>query len=141
LQGYLEWESFAISEFKERTEIQTSPDPTMVAFQKAQILIAADVIYDVSVIDKLVLVVKSFLTQSSQEPQEPKEAILAITKRKMSSFHLFLERVANHGICCEYLSTNCDNLPKIFFCNFPQGRKDVQIARLYFPTPDMHSPS
>jgi hypothetical protein len=100
----------------------------MDAFSRSEILIAADVIYDTTVIDCLVLVVKAFLLDAPTL----KQAIFAITKRNMSSFHLFLEKVREHDIICTWLAsgTDCDSLPRFFDCSFSQERCDVQIARL-----------
>jgi hypothetical protein len=98
-----------------------------VEFSRADILIAADVIYDIEVIDSLVGVVKSFLNKSLSKK---KQAIFAITKRNIASFELFLDKVQTYGIDCDWLITNCDILPKVFECTFTQERSDVQVARL-----------
>mmetsp|Transcript_12804 Transcript_12804/g.20614 ORF Transcript_12804/g.20614 Transcript_12804/m.20614 type:complete len:112 (+) Transcript_12804:715-1050(+) len=97
----------------------------MSAFRHADVLIAADVIYDITVIDSLVLVVKSFL---EQDPRA-KQTIFAITKRNMASFELFLNKIREHGINCSWLTKNCASLPKVFECTFTQDRFDVQVAR------------
>jgi hypothetical protein len=98
-----------------------------VEFSRADILIAADVIYDIEVIDSLVGVVKSFLNESLSKK---KQAIFAITKRNIASFELFLDKVQTYGIDCDWLITNCASLPKVFECTFTQERSDVQVARL-----------
>ncbi|KAG7361443.1 lysine methyltransferase [Nitzschia inconspicua] len=125
-EGYLEWESFAHP--TGLTVNEMNDDPAMVSFQRAQVLIAADVLYDVSVIDSLVLVVKRFLTQQSN--RQRKEVIFAITRRNMNTFNLFLDHLRGHGIHCTYLAKSCENLIKMFPCNFFQGREDVQVAQL-----------
>lgn len=125
-QGHLEWKSFADPNYKVHVETN-SHEQTKHPFWKAQVLIAADVIYDVNVIDSLVTVVKRFLTESSHV----KEAIFAVTRRNHKTFSLFLEHLMTHKICCSYLLESCENLNKVFRCKFSQDLGDVQIARLY----------
>ena len=118
-KGYLEWEAFAGNVDNNRNK--------NIEFSRADILIAADVIYDIEVIDSLVGIVKSFLSESLSRT---KQAIFAITKRNIASFELFLHKVRTYGIDCDWLVTNCDTLPKVFECTFTQERSDVQVARL-----------
>mmetsp|Transcript_14223 Transcript_14223/g.34301 ORF Transcript_14223/g.34301 Transcript_14223/m.34301 type:complete len:477 (+) Transcript_14223:86-1516(+) len=111
---------------------------TLRAFQRGDLLIAADVIYDTAVIDSLVRVVRNFLaskashhrhpsdedsspntaficdndtttTNSLQHHQQQKKvAIFAITRRNMNSFHLLLDRLSVHGIHCTWLADGVD---------------------------------
>ena len=110
---------------------------TLSAFQRGDLLIAADVIYDTTVIDSLVRVVRNFLVPKAphhlhpsddvdhtsasvcdndttstnllqQHHQQKKVAIFAITKRNMNSFHLFLDRLSVHGIHCTWLADGTD---------------------------------
>jgi hypothetical protein len=99
-------------------------------FLAADVLIAADVIYDVTVTEGLVELVKLFLLQSPST----KEAIFAITERNLVSFELFLNRLETHNIFCNWLADrdDCEALPHVFQCNFSQSRADVRIGRLTF---------
>jgi predicted nicotinamide N-methyase len=122
-QGYLEWGAFGDPEY-----VPSNDDEKMSqqAFEGADVLIAADVIYDVKVIDSLVQVIHKFLANNHAN----KEAILAVTKRNMKTFQLFLNSINKQGFVCECLVRDCSTLPKIFHCNFTQDRCDVLIARL-----------
>jgi hypothetical protein len=150
LQGHLDWVTFADSIDNHQAigngENQFSA-LTLQEFTNAQILIAADVLYDVNVIDSLVMVVKRFLsvttattttTTTSEKPserlvvQKEKLVILAVTRRNVTTFGLFLDVMEQHGIGYRYLATNCAEWPPIFGCNFPQGRGDVQIIQLTY---------
>jgi hypothetical protein len=101
---------------------------SMESFLNADVLIAADILYDVVVIDSLVALVKLFLLQSPST----NEAIFAITKRNLVSFERFLNQVRMHSISCDWLASgdDCEALPHVFACNFAQSRAAVQIARL-----------
>lgn len=100
----------------------------MESFAAADVLIAADVIYDVTAVDGLVELVKLFLLESPPT----KEAIFAITMRKLVSFGVFLDRLKTSNIVCDWLADNHDSeaLPHVFQCNFTQSRADVRICRL-----------
>jgi hypothetical protein len=122
------------------------PNVTIQEFTNAQVLIAADVLYDVDSIDSLVKVVKLFLSgtstvktrlNASQEcplevviVEKKKLVILAVTRRNVTTFGFFLNAIQKHGIGYTYLATRCDVLSPIFGCNFSQGRDDVQIVQL-----------
>lgn len=95
---------------------------------EADVLIAADVIYDVAVIEDLVAVIKYFLLADPME----KEVILAITRRNLATFELFLQSLRSFDISSEWIADgqDCNSLPKVFKCNFNQSRLDVRIASL-----------
>lgn len=98
----------------------------------ADVLIAADVVYDRSVIPQLVQVVKSLLTSSSSSKNKSeKVAIFATTFRNADTFALFeneLEKCENE-ICCDYVDSNdIDELPYIFPCYYHQPRSHVRIC-------------
>jgi predicted nicotinamide N-methyase len=147
-QGYLEWNDFSLkllqsddSAAAEQRNVSSKIEldvhegdmgETLAAFQRAEVLIAADVIYDTTVIDSLVCVVRNFLSPSSCDDTQQKVAIFAITRRIIDSFHLFLDRVKAHGIRCTWLASGDDyaDFPRIIESTFTQPRKDVQIAQL-----------
>eukprot|EP00980_Cylindrotheca_fusiformis_P009369 scaffold2047_cov129-Cylindrotheca_fusiformis.AAC.48 len=120
-QGYLEWSDF----IKKVNDAKCSPTNT---FTEADVLIAADVIYDVSVIDYLVAIIQNFLSVDRQE----KEVILGVTQRNLATFNTFLETLRNYNISSEWIAdgNDCNNLPRIFNCKFNQSRSDVRIASL-----------
>lgn len=99
-------------------------------FGATDLLIAADVIYDHSVIESLVIVVRSFLKDFPSKRQ----AIFALTKRNVATFQVFLEHLERHDISCEWLACgpDCEKLPRVFPCKFVQPRSDVCIASLTF---------
>jgi hypothetical protein len=102
----------------------------MKEFTEADILIAADVTYDVSVIECLVTVIHAFLLSDPKE----KEVILAITRRNLATFKVFLQHLKNYNIFLEWIldGNDCKNLPKVFKSKFHQSRFDVRIASLKF---------
>lgn len=100
----------------------------MSKFHEADILLAADVIYDRSVIESLVAVMHTFLLADPNK----KEAILAITKRNLVTFEIFLKHVNKCNIYTEWIADGgmCSSLPRVFKCKFSQERSDVRIASL-----------
>jgi hypothetical protein len=100
----------------------------MEAFRRADVLVGADILYDVQVIESLVAVVKCFLMQSPKT----KEAIFGITMRQMATFETFLGHLLKYGIFCEWIAqgSDCESLPRVFQCNFNQPRTDIRIACL-----------
>jgi hypothetical protein len=117
--------------------------PSLVApseLLKSDVLIAADVIYDISVVESLVSIIRHFLAggdnnnkaSSVDDDRTDKQAIFALTKRNIKSFETFLDNLHQYGISCQWLArgSDWDNLPRIFRCNFVQPRFDVYIAAL-----------
>ena len=99
---------------------------TFQAFSQADILIAADVCYDINAIDCLVNVVKKFLAESPTS----KQAIFATTKRNVATFEFFLETICKYGMKYTWLARNgdCESLQRIFEGNYTQKRFDIQIC-------------
>jgi predicted nicotinamide N-methyase len=126
-QGYLEWTEFLVAENAATTK-EKAPDTNMVKLREADLLIAADVIYDVSVIEALVAVIQTFLSENP----EKKEVIHAITKRNLKTFEIFLQHLKNYNIRYDWIADGryCANLPNAFKCNFNQPWSDIQIASL-----------
>lgn len=98
------------------------------ALRRADVLIGADILYDRTVIESLVAVVKKFLRQSPKT----KEAIFGITVRNMATFEIFLDHLRQYGIFYDWIAqgNDCERLPSLFPCNFNQTRKDIRIASL-----------
>lgn len=122
-QGYLEWTSFAAGS---QSEVDKQ---SLNAFNEADLLLAADVAYDVGALKDLVIVVLRFLEQSPKT----KQAIFGITRRNMQTFHTFLGLLREEGIVYDWIwdgETPGPKLPVRFPCNFIQERTDVRIASL-----------
>lgn len=99
----------------------------------ADVLIAADVVYDRSVIPQLVQVVKSLLNSSSiSSPRKKgKIAIFATTFRNAETFAIFEEELAacSDEINCDYVDEkDLESMPYIFPCYFQQPRRHVRIC-------------
>ncbi len=103
-------------------------DKTYRAFSEADILFAADVIYDIAAIDDLIQVVRCFLTESPTS----KLAIFACTKRNVATFEFFLETIRRYDMRYTWIARNeeCESLKRIFEGNYVQNRCDVQICRI-----------
>lgn len=133
LQSYLEWEAF-VNDYTLRKSgnIDDEPndtfDKTYEAFLEADILFAADVIYDITAIDDLIKVVRCFLNESPTS----KQAIFSSTKRHEATFEFFLETIRRHGMSYTWIARNeeCESLKRIFEGNYVQNRCEVQICRI-----------
>ena len=131
----MEWTSF-VESLEKKTPSLVAPSELL----RSDVLIAADVIYDISVVDSLVSIIRHFLARGEDEDnattstdgRTDKHAIFALTKRNIKSFETFLDRLQRYGISCQWLARESDweNLPRIFRCNFVQPRFDVYIAAL-----------
>ncbi|CAJ1917261.1 unnamed protein product [Cylindrotheca closterium] len=121
-QGYLEWSKFLHQGVPSRNDESSSE------LHQADILLAADVIYDRSVIESLVAVTHTFLLVDP----DAKEAIFAITKRNLETFEIFLKHLNEYDIYSEWIADGekCTSLPLVFKCKFNQERSDVRIVSL-----------
>ena len=104
------------------------------ALSRANILLAADLVYDVACIPDLVATVCKFLSQTQQSPDDDNErvAIFATTFRNKDTFALFEKELEERSITCEYHSI--DGLPNIFPCYWNQPRTDVRVAHMKLKT-------
>lgn len=80
------------------------------------------VIYDISVIENLVDVTQSLCW----DLQSPNKQYL-VSKRNITTSELFRGHLKNHNIHCEWLArgSDCESLPRIFYCKFNQRRSDI----------------
>lgn len=132
-QSYLEWEAF-VKDYTLRKsasiddEVNEIFDKAYEAFLEADILFAADAIYDITAIDDLIRVVRCFLNESPTS----KQAILSSTKRNIATFEFFLETIRKHDMTYTWIARNeeCESLKRIFEGNYLQNRYDVQICRI-----------
>jgi len=137
-QGYLEWSSFSNS-FTGTTDcksqIKSSDCESQIKssetfFDGIDVLVAADVVYDVAYLEHLVIVVRCFL----QNAPSSRQAIFGITRRNMKTFDTFLGLLKRQGITCEWKGEGGMSLPLLFPCNFNQDRADIRFAHLSMPS-------
>ena len=127
--GYLEWSTFLSSKDNIVTEDRSKDEiESLSAFYEADVLIAADVTYDVNELECLVAVVHSFLRVDPYT----KQAIFGITRRNMATFERFLSLLVQYDVEYVWIADGavCNALPKLFPCNFVQNRSDVRIVLL-----------
>lgn len=133
--GYLEWTECAEGDNHEnsRRAISTS-EPFQ--FSNAEVLLAADVIYDASQIPSLVRSVKVLLSSGSGDDtidaaEEKRKAIFATTFRNGKTFALFTSELRREGISSNYVEKkSIASLPDIFPCYFTQPRSDIRICTM-----------
>jgi len=103
-------------------------------FRNANLLIAADVAYDRSVLQPLVRTVRRFLQSKNDSNNHPakktKKAIFATTRRNLETFRLLRQQVAAHSIACRILDYNPSKYPVLFPKKFHQKRLDVELWEL-----------
>ena len=122
--GYLEWTECAEND-NENIAMET---PTSVPFKlsEAQVLLAADVVYDVCQIPDLVRCVKVLLSSSRDA-----KAIFATPFRNEKTFDLFTNQLHNEGIVSQFVDNDViADLPSIFPCYFSQPRSDIRICTM-----------
>lgn len=127
--GYLEWEQFADGEFDSQSYIMPKEtidqdvETSLALARQAQVLIAADCVYDRAFIPALVQSVAKLLSN------EEKCAIFATTFRNADTFAIFENELQRADVKCEYVAReDIDNLPYIFPCYDDQPRSDVRIC-------------
>ena len=133
--GYLEWtECVEGDDENSPREISTSES---FQFSNAEVLLAADVVYDASQIPSLVRSVKVLLSPGSSDATstigaaEKRKAIFATTFRNEKTFALFTSELRREGISCNYVEKEAiASLPNIFPCYFTQPRSDVRICTM-----------
>ena len=95
----------------------------------ADVLMAADVVYDRSVIPQLIKVVRNILVSSSADKE--KIAIFATTYRNADTFALFLRelQMCSDEIECNFIENDVlESMPYIFPCYYKQPRSHVRIC-------------
>lgn len=128
IQGYLDWEEYGCESESPPTNNDSpsqSAQNSTDALSRAQILLAADVVYDFSVIPCLSRTVRRFL---SSDPKE-KVAIFATTIRNKRTFTEFEQCLLENGIICNYVeSDSLERVPFVFPVYHVQPRSDVRIC-------------
>jgi hypothetical protein len=120
-QAFLDWEIFS-SDGSRETETMRS----ILNFfdDQADLLIAADVIYDITLVPLLAKLVKRFLSQRGG-----RRAIFATTLRNMVTFQSFEDQLKLHNVNCKYEPRSViDELPRFFPIYFLQPRSDIRIC-------------
>lgn len=127
--GYLEWEQFADGEFDSQSHIMRKEtidqdvETSLALARQAQVLIAADCVYDRKFIPALVQSVAKLLSN------EEKCAIFATTFRNAETFEIFEKELQRVDVRCEYVAReDIADLPYIFPCYDDQPRSDVRIC-------------
>lgn len=154
--GFLEWGEYAKDddEIGRNTRVSTSNSygdqehiDCVAALTEADILIAADVVYDITEVAALVASVRRFLdcppnntdtsadTKQNRDDGFDKVAFFATTFRNENTFAFFEKELTNYGIKCSYASAETQNsLPYIFPCYFEQPRTDVRLCKMTIST-------
>jgi predicted nicotinamide N-methyase len=131
--GYLDWNAYG-DESNRQPEARLPLDdrllPSCKALSEAEVLLAADVAYDSSVISCLAQTIRTFLTVDSSV--EPKQVLLAKNLRNEQTSNLLETELTNVGIRSRVLATGhaCEQLPLIFPTKFVQPRSDIRICSL-----------
>jgi predicted nicotinamide N-methyase len=138
--GYLDWSTYGDeSSNRQHHEARLPPldDRRLLSSYKtlseADVLIAADVAYDWSVIGYLARIVRIFLTiDSSSGGPNSKRALFTTILRNQKTFNLLETELANAGIRSRVLATGhaCEQLPLTFPTKFVQPRSDIRICSL-----------
>ena len=101
-------------------------DTTFKFFQDADVLLAADVVYDIAVVPTLATVIKRFLIGG-----EHRNAIFATTLRNRKTFDLFESALHTHRIICRYEDPSMiEKLPNHVPITHVQPRSDIRICVL-----------
>ena len=154
-QGYLEWGEFSDVDGDSRsnvgkedgkstkieqqgTSIHQLASVSLEISKSADVLIAADVVYNPDAIPALSRAVERLLSHtdstctldsSHDVPIHEKIAIFATNFRNADTFAFFESEISGKGIECIYASRDeLDAMPNIFPCYFFQPRTDVRIC-------------
>ena len=100
---------------------------------KSDVLLAADVAYDRSVLTSLVNTIYFFLSSCDNRKEtrgkKPKQAILATTRRNLETYRMLEQALADRHIRSK--REEITSLPPILFpCHFHQPRTDVWVTTL-----------
>jgi predicted nicotinamide N-methyase len=122
--GYLEWEAFG--NYQEASDPRLQESCEKIA--QANLLIAADVVYDVCAIPSLVKTFQRFFSDSDKD-DDSKTILLASIMRRRETFAVLQDELKAKGIDCNVVVDGdyCAELPLVFPMNFVQPRKDVNI--------------
>lgn len=121
-QGFLDWEAYATDDYQKELALDT----TFQFFQDADVLLAADVVYDIAVVPMLATLIMRFL-----RGREDRNAILATTLRNRKTFDLFESVLHSHKInCCYEDPSVIEKLPNPVTIHHVQPRSDIRICVL-----------
>lgn len=118
--GYLEWNECAKDLDNEVVQSMASLE----ALDEADVILAADVLYDVEAIKPLVEVMERSLCKPDNC------ALVASTVRNRATFNTFVEELTKHQISTNTLQVNLNDIPKVFYTRFNQPRSDIRLFLL-----------
>ncbi|KAL7526265.1 hypothetical protein ACHAXR_001403 [Thalassiosira sp. AJA248-18] len=137
--GKLEWGDYSKGQTENETMIDTNGCArgtpwanSIEALSTADVLLAADVVYDISCFPDLVGTVYKFLSGQTKTPKNhsrERVAIFATTYRNKNTFGLFERELEEKNIICVY-DHSINDLPNIFPCYFNQPRTDVRVCTM-----------
>jgi len=123
--GYLDWCECS-KNMSDCSSVDLKSQTSLDALANADVVLAADVVYDREVIPGLVKVVKYIMSTSKKV-----YAIIATTFRNEVTFELFEKELKKHNCTFSYVDPLIiSSLPVVFPCYFTQGRDEVRISLL-----------
>lgn len=125
--GYLEWNAYALwSDVGESLNAMHSWS----IVDDADVLVAADVVYDRDELDALVGTFQRFA--SSGHSLKRKRILLASTSRNQETFEMLMEKLRQNNIIANLAMKGCEcaSIPCVFPLKFRQHRTDVSIYSL-----------
>lgn len=119
----MDWEQYVEDENQGVwDEVMEASDAALV---DAQVLLAADVAYDIQGIPSLVRTVRHFLSSGERE----KVAIFATTLRNRKTFDAFEQHLFDQDISCDYVESEAlESMQYVFPVYNVQPRSDVRIC-------------
>ena len=100
-------------------------DASAAILSQAQVLLAADVVYDVQVIPCLVQTVRGVLSDGGNG----KVSIFATTLRNKETFNIFEKHLSQQGIECDFVRRETlESIPYTFPVYNVQPRSDIRIC-------------
>jgi len=104
--------------------------------EESDVLLAADVAYDPSVLGSLANTIKYFLSSHTPSKElQPKLALLATTRRNLKTFQLLEQELTERGIIIERVHAIPNSFKDhvLFPSHFHQPRSDVWFTKLTVP--------
>lgn len=133
--GKLEWGDYSREESENQINGHVHGYPwasSTELLSKADVLIAADVVYIQEVIPDLVATVSKFLSQMEHcngTTTDKRMAIFATTFRNKATFGMFEKELVGKNIECTH-DHSLEDLPNIFPCYYNQPRSDVRVCTM-----------
>lgn len=134
-QGKLEWGDYSKGgqQYTSSLSVGYPWADSINALSTADVLLAADVVYDHDPIPALVATTSIFLSGQKEVDGYERVAIFATTFRNKDTFALFERELEEKGIVCTY-DQSSDNWPNVFPCYVNQPRTDVRVCTMRMKT-------